>query len=79
MQLQREEAEFEQRYFFGRGGQFAVGGNQIGNGGNGMDEEEARAERTTRMSAVLKATSFVSYFHVSFERKFERLDVVLKL
>ncbi|CAJ1951862.1 unnamed protein product [Cylindrotheca closterium] len=56
MQLQREEAEFEQRYFFG-GGQFAVGGgNQIG---NGMDEEEARAERTSRISTALKATSFV--------------------
>lgn len=63
MQLQREEAEFEQRYFFG-GGQFGVaGGSNDANhhGSNGMDDEEARAERTRRITAVLKATSFVSY------------------
>mmetsp|Transcript_18861 Transcript_18861/g.46736 ORF Transcript_18861/g.46736 Transcript_18861/m.46736 type:complete len:404 (-) Transcript_18861:339-1550(-) len=64
MQLQREEAEFEQRYFFG-GGQFGVAGGGTGNGANqlgngtGMDEEEARAERTRRITTALKATSFV--------------------
>ena len=55
MQLQREEAEFEQRYFFG---QFGVSNDA---NHNGMDDEEARAERTRRITAALKATSFVSY------------------
>jgi len=60
MQLQREEAEFEQRYFFG-GGQFgtAAAANDANQLGTGMDEEEARAERTRRITAALKATSFV--------------------
>ena len=69
MQLQREEAEFEQRYFFG---QFGVPSNNNNNNdptgllnnnwnGMGVDEEEARAERTRRITAALKATSFVSH------------------
>lgn len=56
--MQLREGEFEQRFIFGQG-------NQTANG-NHMDEEEVRAERTRRITAALKATSFVSFAVANF-------------